>query len=954
MLTTKEFLRVVLPDVGQYSAAYKLPSGAFVHVYLDTTDELAECFEKYDGKANVYFTTASIKPGSVTATKQDVLFKRAFYIDLDAGPDKPFATVAQAQGALDTFRRSFNPALIEPVTVYSGNGLQAYWPLTDNVASISWEAVARGLKHRAQEMGLKCDDQCTADAARVLRAPDTINLKGGNRAKIVTDGDGARPLSYYTELFGTEAVATSKTRLFPGVYIPHRMLVVDETTKMLSGYTGVKKFIKLYSAGGCGLVKDFVESKVSTASEPEWRAMLSIANVCEDRIKAIQIVSDGHPGYVFEEAMRKAEATSGAYSCQSLAGIFGDAHCKECPSRERIQNPISLAIANDIVITGEATSISEELGIPGPAVTSQITLPYGHFIRGGHIFCRMPPMKDDDAPQEILVYPALFYATNRYLDPMEGESLSFRLHRPLEGVDNFIIPMKALVKKDTMQAALASYGVLAFDAGHLTALHRYVGAFAQKLQVESKAVQMHSRCGWTEDNTEFIIGDRIYASTGITSFPPNNSLRQLATKMDTSGSYEAWKTVLGLYDDPNLKAHRFALCAAAGAPILKFVGECGAVINFYSKGSGTGKTTLLRVINSMFGHPKDLMLAQNDTYAAKINRIGTMGNLPVTVDEVTTMSPEEASKFLYSITDGRERNRLSSKVNQERTNNSQWVTQVFTSSNAEISGKLELNAHSPEGEMARVIDVFASLPEGTNPQAVDAVLANIRSNYGWYGHYVATYLTANKVAVLQEITEFRSVVTESFKPRPNERFYFNTLISAYMGSVLLERLVGWSADRKELVLWFKDILNEIRDNNHRRSESVGNAFNEFLNENRDRILVVNSTADSRKKSATGMPEFSTQDRAIRDARQKAVARWEPDTRCLWLVKSEFYRWANERRVNTRELMREMNAKFPDSFMIERKRISKGTSLDLGVVESILINNADTTLEFDIGGEDHSK
>lgn len=950
MSQVAEFLRAVLPEAGWYSAAYKYPSGAFAHVFVDSIEALVATFTQYNTKANVYFTTGSVVTNSRTATAKDIEKKKALYLDIDVGADKPYKTLEDAEAAFDKFVASFGEGFPRPLVVHSGNGFQAYWPLTDSVRPDVWKAVAEGFKSSAVQAGLEGDHSCTADIARVLRAPGTVNLKGGKTATIAQGVADPRPIEYFQEIFGATIVTPPKVGLFATPQVtPAHALEVDEMTRMLSGYVGTKKFLRLLEVTGCGVVKNYVDNQVATAREPEWRAMLSIAQVCEDKDEAIKLVSEGHPGYVWEQARDKAALTTGAYSCNTLRAIFGETQCDKCPARNRVNNPISLAIAPEVRIIEIQDSSNPDPAKGEASTKTEVTLPYGYFFRGDTICTRVPGGKDEP-PIDVLIYPTPFYAISRYIDPVEGESLGFRLHKTHEGISEFVVPLKQLVKKDTMQSALAAHGVLAFDPGHVNLVHRYIGAFAQKLQQEIKAVRMHARCGWTDDNDEFVIGNRLYSTKGVTSFPTGPAMQQLANKLGLAGSATEWAKVLALYEHEDLLPHRFALCAAAGAPLLKFSGDSGAVINFYSKGSGTGKTTLLRVICSLFGHPKELMLSHNDTYAAKINRLGVMGNIPVTVDEVTNMTPEEASKFLYSVTDGRERNRLSSKANTERVNNSQWVTQVITTANAELSGKIELNSNSPEGELARVMDVHARLPEKTDPRAVDKVLALIRENHGWYGHMAAAYIVNNKKKLIDELTIFQDTLNSAVRPAPAERFYMHTMNAAYMGSVLLERVMGWKFDRMELVEWFQIQLNAYRGAVVRINSNVLNSFNEFLNESRDRILVVNGELDARKKAMVGMPEFQAQDRFIRDARQKVCARWEPDSRKLWVVRTEFARWAHERRINVRELMDDLAKLYPGSFVPERKRISKGTSLDLGVVDAIIIHDADQVLGMDLNAD----
>ena len=60
-------------------------------------------------------------------------------------------------------------------------------------------------------------------------------------------------------------------------------------------------------------------------------------------------------------------------------------------------------------------------------------------------------------------------------------------------------------------------------------------------------------------------------------------------------------------------------------------------------GSGSGKSTVLYTINSIFGHPKEPMLVQTDTYLARINRLGVFNSICVTYDEITNIAEDELS-----------------------------------------------------------------------------------------------------------------------------------------------------------------------------------------------------------------------------------------------------------------------------------------------------------------------
>jgi hypothetical protein len=52
-----------------------------------------------------------------------------------------------------------------------------YWPLTEPVNVVDWKPVAEDLKRLCKQEGLRIDMTVTADAARVLRIPGTMNFK---------------------------------------------------------------------------------------------------------------------------------------------------------------------------------------------------------------------------------------------------------------------------------------------------------------------------------------------------------------------------------------------------------------------------------------------------------------------------------------------------------------------------------------------------------------------------------------------------------------------------------------------------------------------------------------------------------------------------------------------------------------------------------------------------------
>ena len=57
-----------------------------------------------------------------------------------------------------------------------------------------------------------------------------------------------------------------------------------------------------------------------------------------------------------------------------------------------------------------------------------------------------------------------------------------------------------------------------------------------------------------------------------------------------------WKDIINVYNMHGFEPHAFAVFTAFGAPLLKFMGLKGGIINLVNNRSGTGKSTILRAI----------------------------------------------------------------------------------------------------------------------------------------------------------------------------------------------------------------------------------------------------------------------------------------------------------------------------------------------------------------------
>ena len=107
---------------------------------------------------------------------------RAFWIDIDVkrqGDKKGTNVYADRREAL-AWLLTFIQATGLPrpnLWVDSGYGYHVYWVLEDPMARAGWQPYADALAYAAGAHGFKCETGITSDAARILRPPETVNLK---------------------------------------------------------------------------------------------------------------------------------------------------------------------------------------------------------------------------------------------------------------------------------------------------------------------------------------------------------------------------------------------------------------------------------------------------------------------------------------------------------------------------------------------------------------------------------------------------------------------------------------------------------------------------------------------------------------------------------------------------------------------------------------------------------
>jgi hypothetical protein len=176
IIDTKQFLSTVLSDEGYYHVAGIAKNKPIKEKFYTSLDEAIETANNFDEEGrDSYFALGLFLDANKGRTAQNVRGIKSLFLDLDCGEGKPYSTQQDALIVLKAWYKKYG--IPRPTVVNSGRGLHVYWALDRAYTREEWLPTAKALKAACLQDGLHIDAVVTADAARLLRVPNTRNFK---------------------------------------------------------------------------------------------------------------------------------------------------------------------------------------------------------------------------------------------------------------------------------------------------------------------------------------------------------------------------------------------------------------------------------------------------------------------------------------------------------------------------------------------------------------------------------------------------------------------------------------------------------------------------------------------------------------------------------------------------------------------------------------------------------
>lgn len=788
-------------------------------------------------------TGASGKPFKVAKRSRENAVKlKSLFIDIDV-KEGAYASQKAAITAFSHFIAATK--LPKPTIVVSSGsgGLHIYWALSEPLEVEDWQPLANALAEATREHGLICDTQCTIDAARLLRVPDTFNCKKSEKAPVALLM--CRDVDCQLDVVRTAlAPWVGKSTFKPA--LPSQVIGGDELS------AGIAVGARPRELDAIAKVCPFVNNAYATGGvalpNPLWNLTTLIATFCQEGEDAAHWMADQHPGYTEEStaelyARKVRERESGRIGYIKCATIHrsGAVECATCPNLAAQSSPMSLATPQTPNLPA-VISAADTLGIVPPFVRRPDGLVEGRVFN-----------KETETEETVVVFP---YPINNAWCQKSPWLLNFETTYKGDEELGVCIGFEDLSDCSAASKALNRSG-LPMVVQPIT--RDFLMSWMKTLRDAKDGVIETVPFGWvtpkgdTDDILGFAYSGKVFTPNG--DKPAGQPDPELHNQYSPRGSIAYWSAAAELINSQGRPDLDCILASAFAAPLIKFTGESGAVIGAYSLESGIGKTTALKVAQAVWGDSQRGLQGLDDTENALFAKIGQLHSLPVYYDEIkTAKQSEKLVSILFNMSRGKEKSRQRANTSLRPTQT--WETILTYASNESMMDYVVQGTRTTPAGILRLFE-FKVAPAVDGPRdrpTVSRLVSRLSSHFGNAGLAYAEYLGKNFKAVDAIIEKTQQRLDREWGATQEERYWIATITCLYIGAKIANSLALTKFDTQGLLDFLHRELIRMRveksdaQNNMERQINVITLLGSFLAEKRHmRTLVTNKTWVSRGK-----------------------------------------------------------------------------------------------------------
>jgi hypothetical protein len=485
---------------------------------------------------------------------------------------------------------------------------------------------------------------------------------------------------------------------------------------------------------------------------------------------------------------QKLAEIRGPYSCAAMDDM-NPGVCRKCQHWGKITNP--LLWGREMSVTTDETTIEVKDSAAADADTVEIMQPepprgYAYGERGGVFLER----EEEDADGHTVKKRVLLCSHTVFPVDILNNNGSHEVHFCViknKQLHEVLVPQKCMASKDETIKHLANQNVMAaFGSGNDKNFYEFIRASVEKISFEKNPIKMPPSYGWQEDDT-FVFASRVYSANRKPVMVPMSELQNIVASTKPTGTLEAWRNVINMMVRRKMWDQLAVVLAGAAAPLMRFTGLLGMTVHVASTESGTGKSLSLDAAASIWGHPIHYRTGSGTSPVAMQQRLGHLRSLPLITDEITTNNRKDFEwfpAFLFSMSEGRGKERMESGTNKERLNLSTWATLALMSSNRPaVDYMTGERKHSSEGELRRMIEFNMDVKLEWSQDEIE-IIKTLPFNFALAGEILAQYLVDNIGLLRELVPECVRRMYDEYKA-PNDERYWMAGVGAIVAAGLL-------------------------------------------------------------------------------------------------------------------------------------------------------------------------
>jgi hypothetical protein len=775
--------------------------------------------------------------------------------------------------------------------VDSGYGNHWYWILEDALTPSAWVPLAYALRAAMMAHGWVGDTSPTVDSARILRPPGTVNMKSGTPVPVEIYPNSIKadyanqdivailaPWVVSQQATGTHGGATiHQLGPRPAHVPPGQGLGLNQ-----AAHQGIDR--RDYSfkriASKCLQVGSSLAVNGRGDDYHLWTHHITLSKFCGDGEHYVHEISNGDPRYKPDETEKKSQQTEQEIAAKSLGAPLCASYdkirtgiCSKCPFQGQINSPLSLGAA-------------EEDDLPHG---------YRRMFTGTESACieRFDKGEKGEGEWKFMLHGDAKLARVDRLG-IGGHQLTFTYawgneEFPVAAIDYEMTHAPTIVDRLGKQG-LSLYPHTATPVG------RFVVAWINKLRAQHKQrADILKPFGWN-----FAAGERVGFAMAGDHYRSDGTVEHIAggdPKISAMyrpiGNFDQWRTAAALFEHGRVDL-QVLIATSFASPLIGLCGDVkGMTMNFWSTESGIGKTSAIRLGQSVWGDPR-AMSSMTDTPNAVMKSLSELRTLTRFWDELRVVPSwqEKFTEMIYVIPQGRERARMQSDTTLREVG--EWESFLSFTANRSMADLLVINNDGTDSGLQRLFELQMLKVQTAYDPSVGPVIKKLETNYGHAGRVYAAFLGKFSWYAEEKLTEILQLLTQDLGMQQEERFFVVACACILVGASLARKLGIFDFEVSKMYACLKTAFLAMRANRGSRTlvaETGGfdlvELMGRFITDNADWRLRTATFAQKGRGRLTPLAKPRGEGVRIQIAEIPGVLR---------ISKNHFVNWLNEHNL----------------------------------------------------------